>query len=213
MIICLVVVCVFVYVVMCCCSIVCCCFPRWTCAECRIISYCEKAYATLWTAAHVRTQVRMRRYVRTDTRARTYEDFIRVLFYAIWRTCMYVRITIKYAACTMYVHNMCIDRIVEREGERSTTCFVMCLHTYPHVPAQHPLKSRQHRGERLHTRNQHLRNHRGFSVIFSNGFSGIFQHKFTSQWYCPNDCHLPSGCSLELSNGFSVASSNGTSLL
>ena len=32
------------------------------------------------------------------------------------------------------------------------------------------------RGERLHTRNQHLRNHRGLSVAFSNGLSVAFSN-------------------------------------
>ena len=32
------------------------------------------------------------------------------------------------------------------------------------------------RGKRLHTRNRHLGNHRGFSVASSNGYSGTFSN-------------------------------------
>ena len=35
------------------------------------------------------------------------------------------------------------------------------------------------RGKRLHTRNRHLRNHRGFPVAFSNGFSVTFSNGFS----------------------------------
>ena len=56
-----------------------------------------------------------------------------------------------------------------------------------------------------HARNRHLANHRGFPVAFS---SGISQHNFIVQWYCPKDCHLPSGFSLEFPDALSVASSN-----
>ena len=68
-------------------------------------------------------------------------------------------------------------------------------------------------GWRSHARNQHLRNHRGSSVAFSNGlpmvfsnrtslFSGIFQRTVTCpvdfywnrqmnvQWHFPMDCHF-----------------------
>ena len=69
------------------------------------------------------------------------------------------------------------------------------------------------RGKILHTRNRHLRNHRGFSVAFSNGlsvafsnaislFSGIFRRIITFpvdvpricpmdfQWYSPVEFHV-----------------------
>ena len=55
-----------------------------------------------------------------------------------------------------------------------------------------------------------------FSVAFSNGitlFSGIFQRNFAVQWYFPKDRHLSSGLLLELSNGISVAFSNGFSFV
>ena len=70
------------------------------------------------------------------------------------------------------------------------------------------------RGKRLHTRNQHLRSHRAFSVAFANGCSVAFSNGFvTCQRYFPKDCHFPSGCLLEMSNGCSIAFSNGMSLL
>ena len=64
------------------------------------------------------------------------------------------------------------------------------------------------RGNILHARNQHLRNHRGFSVACPDGFpvassnmcfvvSGIFQRIVTCPvefyWKCPMDCkwHFP----------------------
>ena len=69
------------------------------------------------------------------------------------------------------------------------------------------------RGTGLHTRNQHFRNHRGFSVALSQWtFSGMFRHNFTfssifqrivtfpayvhwncpinCQWNCPMDFHF-----------------------
>ena len=61
----------------------------------------------------------------------------------------------------------------------------------------HPYK-----GKRLHTRNQHLGNHRGFHWHFPMDFSGVFQRSFTCQWYVPKDCHLSNELLLELSNGF-----------
>ena len=65
------------------------------------------------------------------------------------------------------------------------------------------ISARSFRGTRLHTRNRHLRNHRGFpgafpngcSVVFSNGislFSGRFKRIVTCPvyvyWKCPMDC-------------------------
>ena len=58
------------------------------------------------------------------------------------------------------------------------------------------------RGKRLHTRNRHLRNHRGFSAAFSDGFSVAFSNgssllsgnpqRITFPvdlcWKCPMDC-------------------------
>ena len=38
--------------------------------------------------------------------------------------------------------------------------------------------------------------------------SGIFKWNYICQWHVPKGCHLPSGLLLELSNGFSVASSD-----
>ena len=43
-----------------------------------------------------------------------------------------------------------------------------------------------------------------FCGIFRWIFSGVFQRNFTCQRYCPKDCHLSSGCLLELSNELSV---------
>ena len=61
----------------------------------------------------------------------------------------------------------------------------------------------------LHTRNRHLREHRGFfSGISQWMFSGIFQRIVTCQQYCPTDCHLSSGCSLASPSGLSVAFSD-----
>ena len=70
------------------------------------------------------------------------------------------------------------------------------------------------RAKRSHAGNRHLRNRRGLSVAFSDGwtFRGIFRRSFNCQLHVPKDCHLPSGCSLELSNGCSVARSYGCSL-
>ena len=60
------------------------------------------------------------------------------------------------------------------------------------------------RGRRMHARNQHLRNHRGFSVAFSNEFSVAFSNgiSFASGMF-QRIINYPSGLSLELSNGCS----------
>ena len=70
-------------------------------------------------------------------------------------------------------------------------------------PYKHTYKTNLCRGKLLHTRDQHLRNHRGFSVACSNGyalafsdiislFSGISQRIVT----CPVDlyCNRPMDC-------------------
>ena len=82
------------------------------------------------------------------------------------------------------------------------------------LPADPALSCGMCRGKILHTRNQHLRNHSGFSVACSNACSvacsngislvnGVFQRIVTFpvdfHWNCPN--------------GFSVAFSNGIPLL
>ena len=78
----------------------------------------------------------------------------------------------------------------------------------------------------LHTRTRHLRDHRGFSVTFSNGlyiyiyiyiYIGFQWHFPTElhscQSYFPKGCHLSSTLLLESSNGLSVTFSNGLSFL
>ena len=52
-----------------------------------------------------------------------------------------------------------------------------------------------------------------FSGSFQLIVSGIVQRNFTAQWNCPKDCHLSSGCSLEVSNELTVEFSNGIPLL
>ena len=52
-----------------------------------------------------------------------------------------------------------------------------------------------------------------FSGIFPWIVGGIFQQKFTSQWYYPKGCHLSSGSLLELSNGLSAVLSDIITLL
>ena len=52
------------------------------------------------------------------------------------------------------------------------------------------------RGKRLHTRNRHLRNHRGFSVAFAKGFSVAFSNgclfcDFWCEIFCPDPCWPP----------------------
>ena len=65
------------------------------------------------------------------------------------------------------------------------------------------------RGKILHTRNQHLRTHRGLSMACSNGLS--FQWIFNCQWYFPKDSHFsqcccfwncPTGCPWHFPTGF-----------
>ena len=68
--------------------------------------------------------------------------------------------------------------------------------SFPAQSTQAQVRTAEDRGKRLQTRqNQHLRNHRGFSVAFvcQWTFSGMFQRNFTSRRYFPKDCHLPSG--------------------
>ena len=77
---------------------------------------------------------------------------------------------------------------------------------YPVV--KHAFSRFRYRGNILHTRNQHLGNHRGFPVAFSNGSSVAFSntvslvscilHRIVSfpvdfHWNCPMNCqwHVP----------------------
>ena len=46
------------------------------------------------------------------------------------------------------------------------------------------------RGKGLHTRNQHLRNHRGFSMAFANGFSLAFPTNCDLSLVCSKGCQL-----------------------
>ena len=70
------------------------------------------------------------------------------------------------------------------------------------------------RGNILHTRSRHLRKSSWISSgIFQWIFSGIFQRILNRQWYCPRDCHLSNIRLLEIANEFSMAFSNGISLL
>ena len=94
----------------------------------------------------------------------------------------------------------------ERLGQRVERQAADVLHEVGHG-------LRLRRGKILHTRNRHLRNHRGLSVACSNGcsvafsnrlslFSGIFQRIDTSPVDVTGDV-----------NGFSVTCSNGFSLV
>ena len=98
------------------------------------------------------------------------------------------------------------------------TCVYIYIYAFTPMPLPvsitmpRPVPITSCRGKILHTRNQHLRNHSGFPVAFSNGLSAAFPNRFR-QWYVPKDCHSPSGLLLEVSNGCSVAFSIGISLL
>ena len=59
------------------------------------------------------------------------------------------------------------------------------------------------RGKRLHNRNQHLRNNRGFSVASSNGLSVAFSSGI-SCFMLQRIVTCPVDLLLELANGFSV---------
>ena len=55
-----------------------------------------------------------------------------------------------------------------------------------------PQISKETGGKLWHTRNRHLRNHRGFSVACSNGLSVAFSNGCSiHQWHFPADCRFP----------------------
>ena len=67
--------------------------------------------------------------------------------------------------------------------------------------------------KRLHTRNQPLRNNCGFSVTFSDGLSVAFSNLISVSAVFSKGLSLSQWIFTELSNGFSVACSNGISLV
>ena len=94
----------------------------------------------------------------------------------IWYVCVYVCACICTCMCTCICICTCLSRLrfSRRSVRRQAVSKQICLEC---------------RGKLLHTRNQHLGNHRGLSVAFSNGF----------EWQVPKEVHFSVVCSKGLS--------------